>query len=86
MSSNDEREPETAATGGKMFAGKQSDAKPANAKPANAKPPDAKPAETKPADPRAERLAAALRQNLQRRKAQARGRKPAGKPAQSGEE
>lgn len=81
MSSNDEREPETAATGGKMFAGKQSDAKPANAKP-----PDAKPAETKPADPRAERLAAALRQNLQRRKAQARGRKPAGKPAQSGEE
>ena len=76
MSSNDEREPETVATGGKMCAGKQSDAKPA----------DAKSAETKPADPRAGRLAAALRQNLQRRKAQARGRKPAGMPAQSGEE
>jgi hypothetical protein len=81
MSSSDEREPEIAATGGKMFAGKQSDARPANAKPA-----DAKPAKTKPADPRTGRLAAALRQNLQRRKAQARGRKPAGKSAQSGEE
>ena len=45
-----------------------------------------KQSDTKPADARAARLAAALRQNLQRRKAQARGRKPAKNPVESGQD
>ena len=45
--------------------------------PANEHAGKASPASGKPADAKAARLAAALRQNLQRRKAQARGRKSA---------
>jgi hypothetical protein len=48
--------------------------------------PAGKQSDAKPADARAARLAAALRQNLQRRKAQARGRKPAKNPAESGKD